>query len=130
MRLILPPLSLRKQVVALLDAYYEAYQQENFSKAIALLSEWYHLDEPTVRWYEYLGGGRTGGQVTEDGVILLQSPENWKRSKSVTQGGLKWTRMVIHEFAHYYLWANCEEKAELFERRFVQGTRKENKGGT
>jgi hypothetical protein len=123
-KLPLPPTKLRVTIIRLLDAFYEEYQKEKFDLAVQLLAKWYRLPIPPIHWWEYLDGGRTGGVTYDNGEIHMQHPENWKASKSRTQGKQKWIRMVLHEWGHYYLHSNAESKADLFERSFIRGTRK------
>lgn len=123
MRLLLPPLSVRRKVDSALVAFFEEYQQGDFDTAIGLLAQWYEIPRPKVTFFTRLNAADTiGGLTFEDGQIHLQHPEDYKRSSTSNSSTRRtWVRTVIHEWAHYVLWANAEHKAELYERRFVAG---------
>lgn len=54
MRMILPSLKERRGVDRLLSSFFREYKPQDFKKAIAALSRFYHLKNPQIEWYEYI----------------------------------------------------------------------------
>lgn len=119
----LPSFEILRKVDKALSDFFENYQFEDYESAEAAFFEWYGCLRPRTEFYEYLNGGRNGGETYEDGKIYLQHPENWKRSRNTTSKR-RWIRTVVHEWGHYLLWSHAEEKAERYERAYASALRK------
>jgi hypothetical protein len=120
MRMILPSLKERRAVDRLLSAFFREYKPQDFKKAIAALSRFYHLKNPQVEWYEYIDWGKTAGKTYENGQVYLVHPENWKKGRKYNSER-KWINTVYHEMGHYVFWADAENKADMFAFRMVRG---------
>jgi hypothetical protein len=119
----LPPVDTLRLVNEHLSEFFDTYQVPDFELAEEAFFAHYASIHPTTEFFRYLDGGRTGGRTFDDGKVHLQHPEDWKRGKRNNSKRL-WVRTVIHEWAHYLLYSNAEEKAERFERQFVSAIRK------
>lgn len=115
MRHHLPNKKIRQKVVSRLKRFYEKQSEEDFRSAIGIICDFYHINHPSVDWYEYLERGRTWGLTYEDGVIHLICPTKWKDSKK------SWVLTVLHEMHHYLFWVNKEDKADDFAAKFMAG---------
>jgi len=129
MRMMFPGVRERRAVDRLLTSFFREHRELDFRRAIGLLSRFYHLPRPRVRWFEYIDWGKTAGRTYENGDIHLVHPESWKRGRKYNSER-QWIHTVYHEFGHYVLWADPERKADGFAYRFVRGVSPEGRGGS
>ena len=120
MRMLLPPVRERRKIDGFLTAFYEGSDRADFDAAMGSLCVFYRLPKPKVFWYSEIDGGKTLGQVHENGRIDLIDPRNWCERQS-ENSHRAWIRTFYHEAAHYILWADEERKADLFAHRFIKG---------
>lgn len=124
MRVLIPGVRLRRRVRERLEAFYAQYQDPDFDEAVRLLSEFYKLPLPKIRWYEKINNGRILGLTEENGTISLTHPEDFKRmqaGKTFQPTCAQWVGVVLHEWAHYLWHIEEERKADLYARKFVTG---------
>lgn len=115
MRMALPPLRVRRQIVRHLRAFFREHRKRDFNAAIKLFCDFYRLRKPRVEWFEYIDHGRTWGATYQHGLMHLIHPENWQGTEA------QWTATVAHELGHFLLWSDCERKADLFAERMEAG---------
>src|SRR2546421_4010188 len=120
MRMMFPGVRERRAVDRLLTTFFREHRELDFRRAIGLLSRFYHLPRPRMRWFEYLDWGKTAGKTYENGTIHLVHPENWKRGRKYNSER-QWVNMVYHELGHYIYWVDAERKADAFACRMVRG---------
>lgn len=118
--MLFPGIRERRTIDRQLSDFFREHRENDFRRAIAGLSRFYHLRSPKVEWFEYLDWGKTAGRCYEDGKIHLVHPENWKRGRKYNSER-QWIQTVYHEMGHYVLWADAERKADQFAYRFVRG---------
>ena len=121
-RMLLPPVVLRRQMDRNLAEFFHDGRQTLFRRAISDFCRFYGMKRPKIEWYEYIDWGKTAGKTFEDGRIHLVHPENWKRGR-VYKSERMWVQTVYHELAHYIFWTDAERKAEAFTHRMVRGLR-------
>lgn len=128
MRMMFPGVRERRTVDRLLTSFFREHRELDFRRAIGLLSRFYQLPRPRVRWFEYLEWGKTAGLTFENGPIHLVHPEGWKRGRK-WNSERQWIYTVYHEFGHYVLWTDPERKANGFAYRFVRGVSPQGRSG-
>jgi len=116
----MPGLRERRRVDKLFSSFFATYKQAEFRRAVVAISRFYQLPTPRVVWYEYIDWGKSGGRTFEDGKIILQHPENWKRGRKYNSER-RWINTVYHELGHYILWADAERKADAFAYQMARG---------
>ena len=126
MRMMFPGVRERRVADRLLTTFFREHRELDFRRALGLLSRFYHLRRPRVRWFDYIDWGRTAGRTYENGDIHLVHPESWKRGRKYNSER-QWIHTVYHEFGHYVLWADAERKADGFAYRFVRGVAPERR---
>lgn len=119
MRMHIPKVKARRPVVALLNEAFVTENMDHVRKAIRLLAAEYHLPLPRLYFRNRLRGA-VAGLCYEDGRLDLLKPKGWK-AEGRTQA--TWVFVALHEFGHYWLWANAEPKADLFARRWLRAIR-------
>src|SRR3989449_5330769 len=127
MRMMFPGVRERRAVDRLLTTFFREHRELDFRRAIGLLSRFYHLRRPRVRWFEYIDWGKTAGRTYENGDIHLVHPESWKRGRKYNSER-QWVHTVYHEVGHYVLWSDAERKADGFAYRFVRGVSSNGRG--
>jgi hypothetical protein len=127
-RMLLPPIVLRRQMDRNLADFFHGDRQALFRRAISDFCRFYGMKRPKIEWYEYIDWGKTAGKTFEDGRIHLVHPENWKRGR-VYKSERMWVQTVYHELAHYLFWTDAERKAEAFMHRMVRGLRQISRRG-
>ena len=120
MRMMFPGVRERRVADRLLTTFFREHRELDFRRALGLLSRFYHLRRPRMRWFDYIDWGRTAGRTYENGDIHLVHPESWKRGRKYNSER-QWIHTVYHEMGHYVLWADAERKADGFAYRFVRG---------
>jgi hypothetical protein len=81
MRMMFPGVRERRAADRLLTTFFQEHRELDFRRALGLLSRFYHLRRPRVRWFDYIDWGRTAGRTYENGDIHLVHPESWKRGR-------------------------------------------------
>ena len=122
MRMVLPPVSHRREIDKNLVDYFRNHRIASFRRAIASFCRFYNVKPPRIEWYEYLDWGKTAGRTYEDGRVHLIHPENWKRGR-IYNSERMWLNTLYHEMGHYLFWSDAERKADTFQRRMVRGLR-------
>ena len=122
MRMMLPPLALRRTIDGYLTEFFQSHKESAFNRAISSICRFYAIRRPKIEWYEYIDWGKTAGKTFENGIIYLIHPANWKRGR-VYKSERMWIQIVYHEMAHFLFWADAERKADSFTRRMVYGLR-------
>ena len=122
MRMIVPPLTHRREIDRNLAEFFRGHRAAHFNRAISSMCRFFKLPRPRIEWFEYIDWGKTAGRTYEDGRIHLVHPENWKRGR-IYFSERKWIQMLYHEMGHFLLWSDPERKADLFSRRMVTGLR-------
>jgi len=112
----MPGVRRRREVVTHLHMAFATDDVGYFTDAIRWMAQAYEIPYPKVYLRNRIRANRAG-QCFEDGRIDILKPAVWKREG---RSAATWVHMVLHEFGHYYLWANAEPKAELFARRWVR----------
>ena len=123
MRILVPPITQRREIDRQLAAYFKNHRQSTFKQAISDLCRFYGVKLPRIQWFEYIDWGRTAGKTFEDGRIHLVHPENWKRCR-IYNSERMWVQTVYHELGHYVFWCDAERKAEAFTSRMVRGLKR------
>ena len=126
MRMLVPPITQRREIDRQLALYFQNYRPTMFRRAIADFCRFYAVKRPHIEWFEYIDSGRTAGRTFEDGRIHLVHPENWKRCR-VYNSERMWVQTVYHELGHYVFWTDAERKAEAFTSRMVRGLRRSSR---
>ncbi len=122
MRMLVPHLSIRREIDQNLVAFFRRHNQKYFNRAISQLCKFYRVKRPKIEWYAYIDWGKTAGKTYENGEIHLVHPLYWKRGRIYNRERM-WVQTVYHELGHYLLWSDPEKKAEAFCRRMVYGLR-------
>jgi hypothetical protein len=122
-RMIVPPLALRRSIDRGLSAYFRTQKAAEFRRAVAEFCRFYGVKRPRIEWYEYLDWGKTAGKTYENGRMHLIHPENWKRGRIYKSERL-WIQTFYHEMGHFLFWSDAERKADTFSRRMVRGLRR------
>ena len=123
MRMILPPVTSRREIDRNLVRYFRDHRPADFRRALADFCRYYNVKRPPIEWFEYIDWGKTAGKTFEDGRIHLVHPEAWKRGR-VYKSERMWVQMVYHEMGHYIFWTDAERKADAFASRMVRGLRR------
>jgi hypothetical protein len=122
-RMIVPPLALRRIIDRGLSAYFRRHQPAEFRRAVGEFCRFYGIKRPRIEWYEYIDWGKTAGKTYENGRIHLIHPENWKRGR-IYKTERMWIQTFYHEMGHFLFWTDAERKADTFTRRMVRGLRR------
>ncbi len=122
MRMVVPPLSYRREIDRNLAEFFRTHRSGPFRRAVASFCRYYNLKMPRIEWYEYIDWGKTAGKTYEDGRIHLIHPENWKRGR-IYKSERMWIQTLYHEMGHFVFWTDAERKADSFQRRMVLGLR-------
>ncbi|HUA32708.1 MAG TPA: hypothetical protein VMA09_03840 [Candidatus Binataceae bacterium] len=122
MRMLVPPISYRREIDHGLSEFFRTHRVASFRRAIAALCRYYGVKRPRVEWFEYIDWGKTAGRTYEDGRIHLVHPMRWKRGRIYYTERL-WVQMIYHEMGHFLLWTDAERKADMFARRMITGLR-------
>lgn len=117
MRLLLPPVRLRRRVVALLESYFDTGADGDLALAFRLLADFYRIPPPTVQVVDILPRN-TLGETTSTGTIRLLSPETWQRQRTANDAD-DWALIALHEVSHYLHFVDDEAKADLYAARFT-----------
>jgi len=120
MRMIVPPVAIRRQIDQRLTQFFRTHRTVFFRRAVSTLCRYYNIRQPRIEWCEYIDYGKVAGKTFEDGRIHLIDPENWKRCRVYNRERM-WIGTFYHEMGHYLLWTDAERKADLFQRRMVVG---------
>ncbi len=123
MRMIVPPLALRRVIDRGLSAYFRTHKPAEFRRAVAEFCRFYGVKRPRIEWYEYIDWGKTAGKTFENGRVHLIHPENWKRGRIYNTERM-WIQTFYHEMGHFLFWTDAERKADAFTRRMVRGLRR------
>ena len=123
MRMILPPVSSRREIDRNLVRYFRDHRPADFRRALADFCRYYNVKRPPIEWFEYIDWGKTAGKTFEDGRIHLVHPEAWKRGRVYNRERM-WVQMVYHEMGHYIFWTDAERKADTFASRMVRGLKR------
>ena len=116
MRMILPPIRLRRSVQRQLATFFREHHDPDFNRGIGAICRFYRLKRPQVEWFQYLDWGRIAGRTYENGKIHLVHPENWKKGRKYNSER-QWINAVYHEMGHYIFWSDAERKADTFAAR-------------
>ncbi len=122
MRMIVPPVSSRREIDGKLVEFFHTHRPAAFRRAVSGLCRYFNVKLPRIEWYEYIDWGKTAGKTYEDGRIHLIHPENWKRGR-IYKSERMWVQTLYHEMGHYLFWTDAERKADAFQRRMVLGLR-------
>ena len=123
MRMIVPPLAIRRSIDRSLSAYFRTHKAAEFRRAVGEFCRFYNVKRPRIEWYEYIDWGKTAGKTYENGRIHLIHPENWKRGR-IYKTERMWIQTFYHEMGHFLFWTDAERKADTFTRRMVRGLRR------
>jgi predicted SprT family Zn-dependent metalloprotease len=123
MRMLLPQLSLRREIDRNLVLFFRQHRLSAFNRAISRFCRFYNVRRPRIEWYASIDWGKTAGKTYEDGRIHLLHPLHWKRARIYNRERM-WVQTVYHELGHYLLWTDPEHKADTFSRRMVRGLRR------
>ncbi|HKD70034.1 MAG TPA: hypothetical protein VKB84_24575 [Candidatus Binataceae bacterium] len=123
MRMIVPPLALRRVIDRGLSVYFRTHKAAEFRRAVGEFCRFYGIKRPRIEWYEYIDWGKTAGKTYENGRIHLIHPENWKRGR-IYKTERMWVQTFYHEMGHFLFWTDAERKADTFTRRMVRGLRR------
>jgi len=121
-RMLVPPLALRRVIDQGLSAYFRTHKAAAFRRAVGEFCRFYGVKRPRIEWYEYIDWGKTAGKTYENGRIHLIHPENWKRGR-IYKTERMWIQTFYHEMGHFLFWTDAERKADTFTRRMVRGLR-------
>jgi hypothetical protein len=122
-RMLVPPLALRRIIDQGLSAYFRTHKAAEFRRAVREFCLFYGVKRPKIEWYEYIDWGKTAGKTYENGRIHLIHPENWKRGR-IYKTERMWIQTFYHEMGHFLFWTDAERKADTFTRRMVRGLRR------
>jgi hypothetical protein len=122
-RMIVPPLALRRIIDRGLSAYFRTHKPGEFRRSVGEFCRFYGVKRPRIEWYEYIDWGKTAGKTYENGRIHLIHPENWKRGR-IYKTERMWIQTFYHEMGHFLFWTDAERKADTFTRRMVHGLRR------
>ena len=122
MRMLVPPISYRREIDRGLSDFFRNHRPASFRRAISALCRYFNVKSPRIEWFEYIDWGKTAGKTYEDGRIHLVHPMRWKKGRVYYSERL-WVQMIYHEMGHYLLWTDAERKADMFARRMITGLR-------
>ena len=123
MRMRIPGKRVRQKLIDELFAFFNnEIKQKQLRESLRQLTEYYELPPPKLKFlYRSINNGDTLGVTFDEGVIHLIHPEYWKNSPRYGNLSAKtWVRTVLHEMGHYIFWAECEKKANLYEKRMIE----------
>jgi len=110
MRMLVPPVKVRKSLTRRLEAFYESGDEDEFNKIVREICNFYKIKKPKIVWRREIDHGWMVGLTYEDGRIHLIRPKYWLGSRKC------WISTFYHEIGHFVLWCDGEEKADEFSR--------------
>lgn len=122
MKILLPPKRLRMRIERILYAFYDAGGFLNLDFALGLLSDFYEIPLPEIDWVTEVDGGLSLAKTLTNGHIMLIVPgKGWERHayhESISPRDA-WVHTLLHEWWHYMVWVNEEEKADEFAHKML-----------
>lgn len=113
MRMLLPPVAVRKMVKESLKLFFQTEDQSHFDTALHAVMGFYNLSVPKVEWVDRFEDARVGGLTWETGKVQLIKPSVWKRNRK-HNGMRRWREIALHEIGHVVMWHDAELKADKF----------------
>jgi hypothetical protein len=114
MKMVLPSIITCRRIYKLLSMYYaDESNRTPFDHAMIILSGFYNIKKPTVRFRRSFGKQKCIGLCSDKGFIEILYPSAYGGNVQA------WIAIVYHEFGHYYFYSNAEDKANEFEKRML-----------
>ena len=126
MKMLLPSRAVRKLVTQELELFYSSNDLWRFTVAVSLLVQFYKVKMPVIEWVIELDSGASLGKTNEDGVIQLIIPgKHWLKQVEDIHGNSPdvWIKVFFHEWWHYMVWVDEEEKADEFAEKLFMSNK-------
>jgi hypothetical protein len=126
MRLALPPLAIRRHVVAGLRDFHDHQDRAVLTPILKALADFYGLRPPVVELRRRpLRGVYAWTLDTRPTRIQIVAPEVFERLKPGEDYPAHdcdaWVDVFLHELGHWYCYCDAERKADAFARAFQHG---------